>query len=102
MEAIISFHDDLMFYLVFITIFVLYMLIRAVQIFSIKNAGNRTREDRVYYSRLTHHVGLEVVWTVVPTLLLCNIMMASFSLLYSLEQLYEPQVTIKVVGHQWY
>ena len=102
MEAIISFHDDLMFYLIFITIFVLYMLVRAVQIFSAKNAGSRSREDRVYYSRLTHHVGLEVVWTIVPTLLLCNIMMASFSLLYALEQLYEPQVTIKVVGHQWY
>jgi len=100
MEAIISFHDDLMFYLIFITIFVLYMLVRAVQIFSIKNAGSRTREDRVYYARLSHHIGLEVVWTVIPTLLLCNIMMASFSLLYSLEQLYEPQVTIKVVGHQ--
>jgi len=102
MEAIISFHDDLMFYLIFITIFVCYMLARTVQIFHADNASQRSREDRVYYSRLTHHVALEVVWTVIPTLLLCNIMMASFSLLYSLEQLYEPQVTVKVVGHQWY
>ena len=38
----------------------------------------------------------------VPTLLLCNIMTASFSLLYSLEYLENPLVTIKVIGHQWY
>ena len=37
-----------------------------------------------------------------PTLLLFNIMSASFALLYSLEELHNPEITVKVIGHQWY
>ena len=63
MEAIVAFHDDLMFYLIFITVFVLYMIIRTIQIFSIGTRYTNVKDHKVYYNRLTHHVGLEVVWT---------------------------------------
>jgi len=102
MESIIMFHDDMMFYLIFITIFVLFMLIRTVQIFHVNTPYMNRKLHNEYYARLTHHVGLEIVWTLIPTILLCNIMSASFALLYSLEELHNPQMTVKVIGHQWY
>jgi len=102
MESIIHFHDDMMFYLIFITIFVSFMLVRTVQIFHKDTTYSNVKMYRRYYARLTHHVGLEIVWTLIPTVLLCNIMSASFALLYSLEELHNPQMTVKVIGHQWY
>ena len=79
------------------------MLVRTVQIFHKDTTyPNRKEIHRKFYTRLTHHVGLEIVWTLVPTILLCNIMSASFALLYSLEELHNPQMTLKVIGHQWY
>lgn len=102
MESIISFHDDMMFYLIFITLFVLFMLVRTVQIFGEWSLYTNIKDHKEYYDKLTHHVGLEVVWTLIPTLLLCNIMTASFALLYSLEEMHDPRVTVKIIGHQWY
>jgi len=102
MESIISFHDDMMFYLIFITLFVLFMLVRTVQIFGEGTKYRNTKEHKEYYNRLTHHVGLEIVWTVIPTILLFNIMSASFAILYSLEEMHNPQLTVKIIGHQWY
>ena len=106
MEAIIQFHDDLMFYVCFITAFVLYMLYRAATLFNLfsvdKAAIAYMGVHRVYFNRLSHHTGLEIFWTLIPTFLLCNIMTASFSLLYSLEHLENPLITVKIIGHQWY
>ena len=52
--------------------------------------------------RVTHNLELEVIWTVIPTIILIIIAVPSFALLYSMDELLEPTVTIKVVGHQWY
>jgi len=76
------------------------MLIRTVQIFHVNTPYMNRKLHNEYYARLTHHVGLEIVWTLIPTILLCNIMSASFALLYSLEELHNPQMTVKVIGHQ--
>jgi len=78
------------------------MLIRTVQIFHKDTTYTTVKTHIKFYARLTHHVGLEIVWTLIPTVLLCNIMSASFALLYSLEELHNPQMTVKVIGHQWY
>jgi cytochrome c oxidase subunit 2 len=102
MEAIISFHDEIMFYLIFITVFVLYMLVRTVQIFKVHTLYNNRRIWGRYYAFLSHNVSLEIAWTLLPTLLLSQIMTASFSLLYALEEMHNPQITLKVIGHQWY
>jgi cytochrome c oxidase subunit 1 len=102
MEAISMFHDELMFYLIYITIFVLFMIVRTVQIFKIDTKYENRKTFRRYYAFLQHHVGLEVVWTLVPTFLLSQIMTASFSILYAIEEMHNPQVTLKIIGHQWY
>jgi len=53
-------------------------------------------------SRLTHHTGLEIVWTLVPILILVFISVPSFRLLTRQVEIPEASVTIKVTGNQWY
>lgn len=45
---------------------------------------------------------LETVWTVVPIVILCFIAFPSLYLLYLIEDVSNPSLTVKVVGHQWY
>jgi len=55
--------------------------------------------------RLTHESTFEVVWTLVPSVVLVLLAIPSLKLLYSLDFIlydYEPVVTIKVIGHQWF
>lgn len=55
--------------------------------------------------KLTHQSVFEVVWTVLPAFILILLAIPSLKLLYSLDFLifeYEPIITVKVIGHQWY
>ena len=97
-EGILHFHDDLVVFLTFILFFVLYILYACVSHFKIKN--NIVQEG--YTIAFTHHPILEIIWTIIPALILIVIAIPSFSLLYSVDELVEPLFTIKVVGHQWY
>nr|QWK45002.1 cytochrome oxidase subunit II [Analipus japonicus] len=49
-----------------------------------------------------HSTLLEIVWTIVPAVILALISVPSYNLLYSMEEIIDPSITIKVVGHQWY
>jgi len=53
-------------------------------------------------SRIIHGSTLEVVWTVVPSIILLILAFPSFALLYSMDEVVHPAVTIKVTGNQWY
>jgi cytochrome c oxidase subunit 2 len=54
-------------------------------------------------ARLTsHHVGLEVAWTLIPALMLMAIAVPTFSLIYYADRTRDADLTIKVTGHQWY
>jgi cytochrome c oxidase subunit 2 len=53
-------------------------------------------------SRLSHHTGIEVAWTVIPVLILVGMAIPSFRLVYYEDRTYDPDLTIKVTGHQWY
>lgn len=53
-------------------------------------------------SRTSHHTWLEVAWTVMPALLLVVIAIPSFRLVYYEDRAANPDMTIKVTGHQWY
>jgi cytochrome c oxidase subunit 2 len=52
-------------------------------------------------SKTTHHVMLEVVWTVVPVLILIVIAIPSYKLLFYLDRTAEPDMTLKISGYQW-
>jgi cytochrome c oxidase subunit 2 len=95
MEGIIDLHHEIMFYLVVIITFVLWMLVRIVILFNSKVMPKP-------YSSVTHHTNLEWAWTLTPALILCTIAGPSFTLLYALDEINEPEYTVKVVGNQWY
>lgn len=53
-------------------------------------------------SVFSHNVLIEVVWTVVPVLILILIAIPSFKLLYYTDRVENPEMTLKVTGRQWY
>ena len=53
-------------------------------------------------SKLTHHTGLEIVWTLIPILMLVFIAVPSFRIMAHQVEIPESKITIKVTGNQWY
>ena len=53
-------------------------------------------------SQTSQHTGQEIAWTVLPILILVVIAIPSFRLIYFLDRTPDPDMTIKVTGHQWY
>ena len=50
----------------------------------------------------THGAVIEVAWTVTPSFILIAIAIPSFALLYSMDELNDPDVSLKIIGNQWY
>ena len=94
MEGIIALHHDIFFILTIIGCFVTWLLIRTTFLYFHKN--NKVP------STLSHGTTIEVIWTVTPSLILMVIAIPSFALLYSIDEVLDPAVTFKVIGHQWY
>ena len=105
-EGIIRFHHDLMFVLVFVSVFVAWMRARCVVHFSVRSpkemAGTGVHPMVGVPSQVVHGAVIEVVWTIIPALILVGIAVPSFALLYSVDERVDPALTVKVVGHQWY
>jgi cytochrome c oxidase subunit 2 len=53
-------------------------------------------------SLVVHGQTLEIVWTVIPSIILLVLAIPSFALLYSMDEVVHPAVTLKVTGNQWY
>jgi len=53
-------------------------------------------------SRLSHNTTIEVLWTLLPVLILVGIAIPSFRLVFYEDRTTDPDMTIKVTGHQWY
>ena len=53
-------------------------------------------------SKTTHNTMLEVIWTVVPVIILLVIAVPSFRLLYFTDKVEDADMTLKAIGHQWY
>jgi cytochrome c oxidase subunit 2 len=94
MEGIINLHHHIMTFLVMILIFVGWMLFRTVYLFH----HTRNKEPFLF----NHSVFLETVWTLIPCAILVSIAIPSFSLIYTLDEITQPEVSYKVIGHQWY
>jgi len=97
-EGIFTFHDDLILFLIGILGFVLIIIL---SIISIGKTGSNN--IKLFSSiRVVHEAKLEVIWTCLPALFLVIIAIPSFSLLYSVDEIVEPWLIFKVIGHQWY
>lgn len=49
-----------------------------------------------------HSTKIEIIWTLIPSFILVLIAVPSFGLLYAMDDVIDPEVTIKTIGHQWY
>ena len=94
-QGIIHLHNNIIFYLVIIGFFVCWLLFRAIYLF-------HEEKNKYSYKDFTHSTPLEIGWTLTPALLLLLLAGPSFSLLYAIDEVANPEMTIKVVGHQWY
>ena len=94
MERVLSFNDLLLVVIGGILIFVLALLLIVIVRFN-------ARRNPVP-SKTTHNTVLEVAWTVVPMIILIVIAVPSFKLLYFIDKVEEAEITLKVIGSQWY
>lgn len=102
MDAITDFHHDLMSYLAFIITFVLTMLYFTITLFQEATRYPFYQMFKAYYQNLTHHTALEIIWTVLPALLIGKIALASFALIYMLDYMDNPRLNFMITGNQWY
>nr|WKU84195.1 cytochrome c oxidase subunit II [Syrphus rectus] len=89
MEQLTFFHDHTMLILVMITMMVSYMMIMLF----FNKYSNRY---------LLHGQTIETIWTILPTFILLFIAFPSLRLLYLMDEISEPSITLKSIGHQWY
>ncbi len=93
-ERLAWFHDMLLVIITAIVVLVLVLLI--VVVFKFNKKANPTP------SMVTHNVKLEIIWTLVPVIILIIIAVPSFSILYKNDKIAEPEMTLKIIGYQWY
>lgn len=94
MESIHSFNTFLLVIITSIVLFVLVLLVIVVLRFN-------ERANPVP-SKTSHNTLIEVVWTVVPVMILVAIAIPSFRLLHLELNVPQADLTVKVTGHQWY
>nr|YP_009509567.1 cytochrome c oxidase subunit II [Tubuca capricornis]AUN44984.1 cytochrome c oxidase subunit 2 [Tubuca capricornis] len=89
MEQLIFFHDHIMIVLVLIVAFVGYMM--------------STLFFNSFINRyMLENQPIEVIWTSIPAIILIFIALPSLRLLYLLDEVNSPSLTLKTIGHQWY
>jgi len=93
--GIIELHNTLFFYLIVICVGVFWVLGSVIYFF------NYTKSP-IIHKYLNHGTLIELIWTITPAFILIAIAFPSFRLLYLLDEVISPTMTIKVVGHQWY
>jgi len=95
MEALIELHDNIMFYLVIILFGVAWVMLSII-----RNYVNT--KSPISNKYLNHGTLIELIWTITPAFILILIAFPSFKLLYLMDEVTDPSLTIFVEGHQWY
>ena len=94
MERIVSLNNVLFWLCVVISLFVMGLMVIIFIRF------NRKRNPTP--QKFSHNSLIEVLWTVVPVIVLVAIAIPSFRLLYFMDKTSDAEMTIKAIGHQWY
>jgi len=95
MYEIVSFHNTILLPIIIaISVFVLFLM--AYACFRFRESRNPSP------SKTTHNVAIEVLWTLIPCLILIVMAVPSFKILYSQDTIPKADVTIKAIGYQWY
>nr|AID66510.1 cytochrome oxidase subunit II [Pemphigus bursarius] len=89
MEQLIFFHDHTIFITLMIMSMITYMMI-----FIMKNNNINIK--------ISENQFIEVIWTIIPPIILIFIALPSLHLLYLMDEIKSPILTIKIMGHQWF
>lgn len=93
-DRLSAFHDELLVIIFLIALFVLGLLLYVILRFN--------QQRNPVPTRTSHNTVIEMLWTVIPVLILVIIAIPSFKLMYYMDRVPNPDMTIKVTGHQWY
>ena len=95
MRDIVNFHNNLLLpVIIAISVFVLFLMIYTC----IRFRASKNPKP----SRTTHNFAVEILWTLIPCLILIVMAVPSFQILYKQDTIPKAEVTIKAVGYQWY
>nr|AQP30103.1 cytochrome c oxidase subunit 2 [Microtermes sp. A TB-2017] len=89
MEQLIFFHDHALMIMLMIITTVMYTMISIIQ--------NKQTSRFILEGQM-----IETIWTIAPAIILVFIAMPSLRLLYLMDEVHNPVLTLKTVGHQWY
>nr|ARB50145.1 cytochrome c oxidase subunit II [Perissonemia borneenis] len=89
MEQLIFFHDHTLMILIMITIMVTYIMLS-------------TMTNKLINRSLLESQKVELIWTIIPAVTLIFIALPSLRILYLMDEINEPLLTIKSIGHQWF
>ena len=91
----VSFHNSILLPIIIaISVFVLFLMVYACIRF--RASANPVPSKR------THNVAVEVLWTLIPCLILIVMAVPSFKILYKQDTIPKADLTIKAIGYQWY
>ena len=94
MKEVVTLHNGILIVMTVITLFVLFLLFYVSFRFSAKR--------NPVPSTTTHNTIIEILWTAIPIVILVVMAIPSFKLLYKQEKSDSYDMTVKVIGHQWY
>ena len=89
MEELLHFHDHALIVVILISTLVFYIIVAIVT----------TQLTNKY---ILDSQEIEIIWTVLPAVVLILIALPSLQILYLMDEIDDPHLTIKAVGHQWY
>jgi ubiquinol-cytochrome c reductase cytochrome b subunit len=95
MEGLVELHDNILFYLIIILFGVGWVMLAIV-----RNYINV--ESPISHKYLNHGTLIELIWTITPALILILIAFPSFKLLYLMDEISDPAMSVLAEGHQWY
>nr|AGN71194.1 cytochrome c oxidase subunit II [Gastrotheca pseustes] len=89
MEELLHFHDHALMAVLLISTMVMY-IITTLMTTKLSNTNTVDAQE------------IEMVWTVMPAIILIVIALPSLRILYLMDEIADPDITIKTIGHQWY
>nr|YP_009159403.1 cytochrome c oxidase subunit II [Centropyge venusta]YP_009159416.1 cytochrome c oxidase subunit II [Centropyge multifasciata]AKQ09013.1 cytochrome c oxidase subunit II [Centropyge venusta]AKQ09026.1 cytochrome c oxidase subunit II [Centropyge multifasciata] len=89
MEELLHFHDHALMIVYLISAFVLYIIVAMVT-------------TKIYDKYILDSQEIEIIWTVLPAVILIMIALPSLRILYIMDEVNDPHLTVKAMGHQWY
>nr|AMX22274.1 cytochrome c oxidase subunit 2 [Cryphonectria parasitica] len=95
MEGLVELHDNIMYYLVIILFSVGWVLLSIIRNYV-------STKSPISHKYLNHGTLIELIWTITPAVILMLIAFPSFKLLYLMDEVSDPSMSVLAEGHQWY